>query len=138
MAKFSFTSGMLDSYSKDGKYYVGAKVGGDKLVDTSGFIPLDIRMKQIDIANMQRKLALASYDYHETEELYDDDIIPSPYDDISEIKEKIDLYNQRKRDFLAAKYAEFRSVQEKKKAEVAAEKSIQKTEQKTSSPVSDE
>lgn len=84
----------------------------EKLVDTSGYVPLDIRMKKIDIATAQRKLELASYDYHDTEELYNDDVIFSKYDSLEELQAKIDSYNEKKKKLLASKFAEYRAKRE--------------------------
>lgn len=84
--------------------YEGAKFkNNEKLCDTSGYIPLRIRLKKLDMAAAAAKLARSQFDYHEYEELYDNDIVFDRFDDVEEIQNKLDLFNQRKRDILVKK-----------------------------------
>lgn len=107
----------------------------EKLVDTSGFVPLEIRMKKIDIATAQRKLELAAFDYHDTEELYNDDVIFSKYDSLEELQSKIDLYNDKKKKILASKFEEYRAKREATRAKEQVSKPADNVQaQKTTPP----
>jgi len=84
--------------------YKGAKFdNNEKLCDTSGYIPLRIRLKKLDMSAAAAKLARSQFDYHEYEELYDNDITFDRFDDIEEIQNKLDLFNERKHDILVKK-----------------------------------
>ncbi len=114
MAKFK--TGLSISTEKK-EIWTGTKLDNNEcLVDTSGFVPLDIRLKKIDIASAQRKLALAQFDYHETAELYDDDEIFSKYDSLEELQSKIDSFNSKKQAYLQSKAVEFANIMRAKES----------------------
>lgn len=115
-----FYGGLYLTAIAEHKPWKGTKLENtEKLVDTSGFVPLDIRMKKIDIATAQRKLELASFDYHDTAELYNDDVIFSKYDSLEELQEKIETYNKKKKELLASKFEEYRAQREATRAQEA-------------------
>lgn len=134
MAKYS--SGLVMAESKK-TFFAGTKLkNNEKLTDDSGFVPLDIRMKKLDIATAQRKLALAAFDYREFDELLDDDINFSQYDTIEELQDKIESYNNKKKSVLAAKFAEYRALREREKnaaAQNAAQSAATTTTKQTNS-----
>lgn len=102
-----FQSGLYMALNKK-EYWKGTVLSNkEKLVDTSGFVPLDVRFKKLDIATAQRKLALSQFDYRDFDELYDDEVIFSKYDSLEELNDKLEKYTSRKKDLLARKYAEF-------------------------------
>ena len=54
-----FKSGLVSAFEKK-EFWSGAKLANnEKLTDDTGFVPLDIRFKKLDIATAQRKLALS-------------------------------------------------------------------------------
>lgn len=131
MAKFF--SGLCMAETKK-TFWKGIKLkNNEKLADDSGFVPLDIRMKKLDIATAQRKLALAQFDYRETEELYDDDINVNQYDSIEELQEKIEIFNSRRKEVLARKFAEYRAQREREANAAAKNQQKETTNQMTSS-----
>lgn len=106
MAKIEFLTGLQSSLTHEP--WEGTTLKNNEiLVDTSGFVPLDIRLKKIDIASAQRKLALAAFDYHEAQELFDDDIIFSPYDDLEDLNSKLEIYTKKRNEILQSKASEF-------------------------------
>lgn len=102
-----FQSGLYMALNKK-EFWKGTVLENkEKLVDTSGFVPLDVRFKKLDIATAQRKLALSQFDYRDFDELYDDEIIFSKYDSLEELNDKLEKYTSRKKDLIARKYAEY-------------------------------
>lgn len=134
MAKYS--SGLVMAEGKK-QFFAGTVLkNNEKLTDDSGFVPLDIRMKKLDIATAQRKLALAAFDYREYEELLDDDINFSQYDSLEDLQDKIEKYNNKKKSILTAKFAEYRALREREKnaaAKTPAETSAESTAKQTNS-----
>lgn len=107
MGKFSSALVMAEQ-KKD--FWKGIELkNNERLVDNSGFVPLDVRFKKLDIATAQRKLALASFDYHDYDELFDDDINFSQYDSLEELQDKLEKYTNRKKEILATKFAKYRA-----------------------------
>lgn len=123
-----FKSGLMHALEKT-EFWPGAKLlNNEKLTDDSGFIPLDIRFKKLDIATAQRKLALSQFDYRDYDELFDDDIIFSKYDSLEELQSKVDVYTTRKKEILARKFAEFQALRQNEANEAAksqAEKPVE-------------
>lgn len=107
-----FISGLCQAVEKK-DFWSGIKIkNNEKLVDSSGFVPLDIRFKKLDIATAQRKLALSQFDYHDYDELYDDDIVFNKYDSLEELQDKLEKYTNKKKEILANKFAEYRAQRE--------------------------
>lgn len=102
-----FQSGLYSALNKKEHWKGTVLDNKEKLVDTSGFVPLDVRFKKLDIATAQRKLALSQFDYRDFDELYDDEVIFSKYDSLDELNEKLEKYTSRKKDLIARKYAEY-------------------------------
>lgn len=101
MTKFS--TGLNNVFNH--KKYKGADFGKDneKLVDTSGYVPLKIRLKKLDLAAAAAQLSRMQFDYHEYEELYDDDVVFDKFDDADELKSKIDLFNSKRHELIEKK-----------------------------------
>lgn len=101
MVKYSSGLNNVFNHNK----YKGADFGKDneKLVDTSGYVPLKIRLKKLDLAAAAAQLSRMQFDYHEYEELYDDDVVFDKFDDADELQSKIDLFNSKRRDLLERK-----------------------------------
>lgn len=102
----------------------------EKLTDDSGFVPLDIRFKKLDIATAQRKLALSQFDYRDYDELFDNDIILSKYDSLEELQDKVDILTTKKKEILARKFAEYAAARQNEAnatARNAAEKAAENT-----------
>lgn len=131
MAKFS--SGLCLAETKKDFWKGIVLKNNEKLTDDSGFVPLDVRMKKLDIATAQRKLALAAFDYRDTEELYDDDINFSQYDSLEELQDKIEIYNNRKKEILARKFAEYRAQREQEASAAAQNQTSTTSTQENSS-----
>lgn len=108
----TFKSALVKSFEKK-EFWKGCKLqNNEKLTDDSGFIPLDIRFKKLDIATAQRKLALSQFDYRDYDELLDDDIVFSQYDSLEELQEKLDIYTTKKKEILARKFAEYSAARQ--------------------------
>lgn len=113
MAEVKFISALQDSLNH--KVWEGTTLKNNEImVDTSGFVPLDIRLKKLDIAAAQRKLALAAFDYHESQELFDDDIIFSPYDDLEDLNSKLEIYTKKRNEIIQKKAGEFLAAKAEK------------------------
>lgn len=108
----TFKSALVKSLEKK-EFWKGCKLqNNEKLTDDSGFIPLDIRFKKLDIATAQRKLALSQFDYRDYDELLDDDVVFSQYDSLEELQEKLDIYTTKKKEILARKFAEYSAARQ--------------------------
>lgn len=107
-----FQTGLYMALNKK-EFWKGTELKNkEKLVDTAGFVPLDVRFKKLDIATAQRKLALSQFDYRDFDELYDDEIIFSKYDSLEELNDKLEKYTNRKKDLIARKYAEYSAARQ--------------------------
>lgn len=123
-----FKSGLMNALEKK-EFWSGAKLANnEKLTDDSGFVPLDIRFKKLDIATAQRKLALSQFDYRDYEELFDDDIIFSKYDSLEELQSKVDDYTTKKKAILARKFAEFKALRQNEANEAAKSQAVKPVE----------
>ena len=124
MAEKIFMTGLMESLNH--KAWEGTTLKNNEiLVDTSGFVPLDIRLKKLDIAAAQRKLALAAFDYHESQELFDDDVIFSPYDDLDDLQSKLEIYTKKKNMIMQSKAEEFLAAKAEESRRNAAKSQTQ-------------
>lgn len=120
-----FKSALVKSLEKK-EFWTGCKLANnEKLTDDSGFIPLDIRFKKLDIATAQRKLALSQFDYRDYDELLDDDVVFSQYDSLEELQDKLDVYTKKKKEILARKFAEFSAARQNEASDLAKKQSAQ-------------
>ena len=119
---------------EDNTEWKGTKLkNNEKLTDSSGFVPLQIRIKKIELASAVRKYTLSQYDYRDYDEIFTDDISFDSSDDIESIREKIGILQQRREKFLYDKYQSEqakRANEDIKQTKTEEKTPIQNTEQK--------
>lgn len=83
-------------------------VGVKKITDTSGFEPLDVKIKRFMLSGEIARLHESMFDSYDFREMFDD--MPQvEYDgdeDIEETREKIAVLMNRKREIIARKFAQ--------------------------------
>lgn len=100
---FSFDYSLNSQWiTKDGKL---AK-GNSYIVETAGFVPLSVKFKQFEQNGYIAKFNVDDFDSSDYNSLYADDVLIGPDDDEFDVADKIELFNQRKRDLLQKKLAE--------------------------------
>ena len=117
--------------TKDGK----PAEGNEYTVETAGFVPLSVKFKQFEQNGYIAKFNVDDFDSSDYNRLYSDDVLIGPDDDEFDVADKIELFNQRKRELLAKKLAETneteQSVAERSEVSQASQSKIQEvSEQK--------
>lgn len=62
------------------------------IVERTGYIPLNVRLKQFTIAGVHLQLQAKQFDFNDYKEIYHDMEVISPNDDIEETQSKLDRY----------------------------------------------
>lgn len=74
--------------------FPGWKAGkhNEVIVERTGYIPLNVRLKQFTIAGVHLQLQAKQFDFNDYKEIYHDMEVISPNDDIEETQAKLDRY----------------------------------------------
>lgn len=109
--------------------------GNEYIIETAGFVPLSVKFKQFEQNGYIAKFHIDDFDSSDYNSLYADDVLIGPDDDEFDVADKIELFNQRRRDLLNKKLAETnetkRSVAERSEVSQASQnKSQESSEQK--------
>lgn len=78
----------------------------DVKVERTGFIPLDVRLKQFTVAGLQMSLQSKQYDFDDYKEIYHDLDSISLYDDLETTQDKLNNYYQKLSELQQRKQAE--------------------------------
>lgn len=87
---------------------VGLSFSGVKeIVDTSGFEPLEVKIKKMMLAGQVATIRANLYDSYEIKEMYDSipDVVDDQYDDLEEVNAKIARINEIRAQIYARKFA---------------------------------
>lgn len=69
--------------------------GNKVIVERSGFVPLSMRFKQMQMAGLQARIRDSQFDYQDYKDVYNDDEVFNYSDDLEEQIEKVNLYLQK-------------------------------------------
>lgn len=86
---------------------VGLSFSGVKeIVDTSGFEPLEVKIKKMLLAGQVASIRANLYDSYEIKEMYDSipDVVDDQYDDLEEVNAKIARINEIRAQIYARKF----------------------------------
>ena len=87
---------------------VGLSFSGVKeIVDTSGFEPLEVKIKKMMLAGQVASIRSNLYDSYEIREMYDSipDVVDDQYDDLEEVNAKIARINEIRAEIYARKFS---------------------------------
>lgn len=78
-----------------------------ELVDTSGFEPLEVKIKKMLLAGQVASIRANLYDSYEIKEMYDSipDVVDDQYDDLEEVNAKIARINEIRAQIYARKFS---------------------------------
>ncbi len=86
---------------------VGLSFSGVKeVVDTSGFEPLEVKIKKMLLAGQVASIRANLYDSYEIREMYDSipDVVDDQYDDLEEVNSKIARINEIRAEIYSRKF----------------------------------
>lgn len=86
---------------------VGLSFSGVKeIVDTSGFEPLEVKIKKMLLAGQVASIRANLYDSYEIREMYDSipDVVDDQYDDLEEVNAKIARINEIRAEIYSRKF----------------------------------
>ena len=86
---------------------VGLSFSGVKeIVDTSGFEPLEVKIKKMMLAGQVATIRSNLYDSYEIKEMYDSipDVVDDQYDDLEEVNAKISRINEIRAQIYSRKF----------------------------------
>lgn len=77
-----------------------------EIVDTSGFEPLEVKIKKMMLAGQVATIRSNLYDSYEIKEMYDSipDVVDDQYDDLEEVNSKIARINEIRAEIYARKF----------------------------------
>lgn len=80
--------------------------GVKEIVDTSGFEPLEVKIKKMLLAGQVASIRANLYDSYEIKEMYDSipDVVDDQYDDLEEVNSKIARINEIRAQIYARKF----------------------------------
>lgn len=80
--------------------------GVKEIVDTSGFEPLEVKIKKMLLAGQVASIRANLYDSYEIREMYENvpDVVDDQYDDLEEVNEKIAQINAIRAQIYARKF----------------------------------
>ena len=87
---------------------VGLSFSGVKeIIDTSGFEPLEVKIKKMLLAGQVASIRANLYDSYEIREMYDSipDVVDDQYDDLEEVNAKIARINEIRAQIYARKFS---------------------------------
>lgn len=87
---------------------VGLSFSGVKeIVDTSGFEPLEVKIKKMLLAGQVASIRANLYDSYEIREMYDSipDVVDDQYDDLEEVNSKIARINEIRAEIYKRKFS---------------------------------
>lgn len=78
-----------------------------EIVDTSGFEPLEVKIKKMMLAGQVASIRANLYDSYEIKEMYDSipDIVDDQYDDLEEVNSKLARINEIRAQIYARKFS---------------------------------
>lgn len=78
-----------------------------EIVDTSGFEPLEVKIKKMLLAGQVASIRANLYDSYEFKEMYDSipDVVDDQYDDLEEVNAKIARINEIRAQIYARKFS---------------------------------
>lgn len=78
-----------------------------EIVDTSGFEPLEVKIKKMMLAGQVASIRANLYDSYEIKEMYDSipDVVDDQYDDLEEVNAKIARINEIRAEIYARKFS---------------------------------
>lgn len=78
-----------------------------EIVDTSGFEPLEVKIKKMMLAGQVASIRANLYDSYEFKEMYDSipDVVDDQYDDLEEVNAKIARINEIRAEIYARKFS---------------------------------
>lgn len=81
--------------------------GVKEIVDTSGFEPLEVKIKKMMLAGQVATIRANLYDSYEIKEMYDSipDVVDDQYDDLEEVNAKIARINEIRAQIYARKFS---------------------------------
>lgn len=81
--------------------------GVKEIVDTSGFEPLEVKIKKMMLAGQVASIRANLYDSYEIREMYDSipDVVDDQYDDLEEVNSKIARINEIRAEIYARKFS---------------------------------
>lgn len=80
--------------------------GVKEIVDTSGFEPLEVKIKKMMLAGQVATIRANLYDSYEIKEMYDSipDVVDDQYDDLEEVNSKIARINEIRAQIYSRKF----------------------------------
>lgn len=80
--------------------------GVKEIVDTSGFEPLEVKIKKMMLAGQVASIRANLYDSYEIREMYENipDVVDDQYDDLEEVNAKIEQINEIRAKIYARKF----------------------------------
>lgn len=80
--------------------------GVKEIVDTSGFEPLEVKIKKMMLAGQVASIRANLYDSYEIREMYENipDVVDDQYDDLEEVNAKIEKINEIRAKIYAKKF----------------------------------
>lgn len=80
--------------------------GVKEIVDTSGFEPLEVKIKKMMLAGQVASIRANLYDSYEIREMYENvpDVVDDQYDDLEEVNAKIEQINAIRAQIYARKF----------------------------------
>lgn len=80
--------------------------GVREIVDTSGFEPLEVKIKKMMLAGQVASIRANLYDSYEIKEMYDSipDVVDDQYDDLEEVNSKIARINEIRAQIYSRKF----------------------------------
>lgn len=93
----------LEALKPSGVSYKDVK----EIVDTSGFEPLEVKIKKMLLAGQVANIRANLYDSYEFKEMYDSipDVVDDQYDDFEEVNAKIARINEIRAQIYARKFS---------------------------------